>query len=69
MTGVVPLPCLFCNDELQTWYIYEELRKMRCTNCDAVKLIDRPYAAEECLGCHIYVQEGLLTYGDISRCE
>ena len=30
VSGVVPLPCLFCDDELQTWYMYRELNKMRC---------------------------------------
>ena len=30
VTGVVPMPCLFCDDELQTWYIYESLNSMRC---------------------------------------
>ena len=25
VTGVIPLPCLFCDDELTTWYIYESL--------------------------------------------
>lgn len=46
VTGVIPLPCLFCNNEIQTWYIYDAKRKMKCTNCDAIKYTEKPLVPE-----------------------
>ena len=60
VTGVMPLRCLFCDDTLQTWYIYQSLGKMRCTNCEAVKHVDKPLLSEECSKCGVYYEEGLL---------
>lgn len=69
VTRVMPLRCLFCDDTLQTWYIYQSLGKMSCTNCEAVKHIDKPLWSEECSKCGVYYEEGLLTYADVAWCE
>jgi hypothetical protein len=63
------MKCLFCEDSLQTWYIYESLDKMRCQNCEGIRPLERPLAAEECPQCRVYTTDGLLTYADISGCE
>lgn len=42
---------------------------MRCQSCYAVRGIDKPLAAEECPQCGIYKNDGLITYGDLTRCE
>lgn len=67
VTDVMPLECLFC-DSVQTWYLYAELNRMRCTNCEGHRAIEC-LAAEECPKCEIYQPSGLLTYGDMSWCE
>ena len=69
VTDVIPLNCLFCEDTLQTWYIYGSLGKMRCQNCEGVRNSEKPTTAEECPLCKIYTQEGLLTYSNITGCE
>lgn len=42
---------------------------MRCQNCEVVRGLEKPFAAEECPQCKTYKSEGLLTYGDLNRCE
>ena len=69
VTGVMPLRCLFCDDTLQTWYIYQSLGKMSCTNCEAVKHIDKPLWSEECYKCGVYYEDWLLKYADVAWWE
>lgn len=48
VTGVLPLHCFFCEDTLQTFYLYDTMNKMRCTGCEAVRPIEKPLCMEEC---------------------
>ena len=65
----MPLACLFCEDTVQTWYIYREKGKMRCTNCHALRPIQAPLIPEQCPTCFRLFEAGLQSYSDISRCD
>lgn len=67
VTDVMPLECFFCK-EVTTWYLYGDLNRMRCTNCECHRQINC-WAAEECQKCGIYKEKGLFTFNEISWCE
>ena len=69
VTGVLPLHCFFCEDTLQTFYLYDTMNKMRCTGCEAVRPIEKPLCMEECPQCQVYHEGGLWTYNEMSWCE
>ena len=69
VSDIMLLPCLFCEDTVQTWYIYQDKGKMRCTNCHALRPILAPLIPEQCPTCFRLFDAGLQTFSDISRCD
>ena len=42
---------------------------MRCTNCKALRPIEKPLIPDQCPLCYQFVENGMQTYSDIQRCD
>lgn len=62
-------PCLFCNDTPQTFYIFKGMGKMRCTECKGQRPLQPPLVPDQCPSCFNFVESGMKTISDISRCD
>lgn len=69
VSDIAVLPCLFCNDTIQTFYIFKEKGKMRCTECKGIRPLNPPLVPDQCPSCFDLVESGMKTYSDISRCD
>lgn len=68
VTGLAVSKCIFCEDALQTWYVFDAKGKMKCTNCEGMMPSRTPLVPEQCPVCFEYKEQGLLTYRDVSKC-
>lgn len=68
VTGLAVSKCIFCNDELQTWYVFEAKGKMRCTNCDGIMPSRIPLMPEQCPSCLEVKEHGLMTFKGATKC-
>lgn len=62
VTGLAVSKCIFCNDQLQTWYIFEAKAKMKCTECEGIMPSRTPLVPEQCPDCFEYVEQGLFSF-------
>ena len=69
VSDIMPLSCLFCADTLQTWYIFREKGKMRCTNCQGLRPIQAPLIPEQCPSCFRLFESGLQEFSGLKRCD
>lgn len=68
VTGLAVSKCMFCKDEMQTWYVFEAKGKMKCTNCEALMPSRTPLVPEYCPSCFELKEEGLLTSKGVTKC-
>jgi len=68
VTGLAVSKCLFCDDELQTWYVFDAKGKMKCTNCEGLMPSRMPLVPEQCPACFEMFEHGLMVYKGESKC-
>lgn len=69
VTDLLAMQCLFCSGTLQTWYVFKQKGKMRCTECKAVRPSHPPLVPEQCPSCYNLEPLGLQTFNGVSRCD
>ena len=68
VTGLAVSKCIFCEDSLQTWYIFEAKAKMKCTNCEGIMPSRTPLVPEQCPECFEFVEAGLFSFKGDQKC-